>query len=150
MFMHGWIAPMLRGVLICGLLCAGAQAHGPKWKLVDTHTAVDAGGNKYFVDTSNLRLTDNPIRVVVLVQYHDVQTLLGGSYEYRSSTRSSAFDCNHRRSALVAMAAYSGDRGTGQVVRTIDTGIGGSLTWGDIKQTSVDEAIFKFVCSRMR
>jgi hypothetical protein len=105
-------------VLVFGVLCADAQAQGSKWELVNPREAADAVGNEYFVDTANLRFTDTPITASVLIQYPHVQTHLGSGYEYRSSTRLSAFDCVQRRSALRAMTAYSGDRGTGHVVRT--------------------------------
>jgi hypothetical protein len=48
-------ALMLRNVLVFGVLCAGAQAQGSKWELVNTRETGDAEGNEYFVDTANLR-----------------------------------------------------------------------------------------------
>lgn len=141
-------ALMLRSVLVCGVLCAGAQGQDRKWELVNTREARDAEGNEYFVDTATLRFTETPITAIVLIQYRDIQTHLGSGYEYRSSTRVSAFDCAHSRFALMALTAYSGDRGTGSVVRIVDTGIGGDLTWADVTPASVDAAILKFVCSR--
>jgi hypothetical protein len=139
---------MLRSVLAYGVLCVVAQGRDSKWELVNTREASDAEGNEYFVDTANLRFTEDPVTASVLMQYRDIQTHEGSGYEYRSSTRLSAFDCAHRRSALMAMTVHSGDRGTGHVVRTVDTGIGGNLTWVDVTPASVDEAILKFVCSR--
>jgi hypothetical protein len=141
-------ALILRGVLVCGVLCAGAQGQDWKWELVNTREAGDAEGNEYFVDTANLRFTEAPVTANVLIQYRDLQTHLGSGYEYRSSTRLSAFDCAHSRWALKALTAYSGDRGTGKVVRIVDTGIGGNLTWADVTPASVDAAVLKFVCSR--
>ncbi len=142
-------APLMFPImLVFGALCVGAQAQDSKWEFANIREAGDAAGNEYFVDTANLRLTDTPITANVLIQYRHVQTHLGSGYEYRSSTRLSAFDCVQRRSALRAMTAYSGDRGTGHVVRTVDTGIGEDLTWIDVTPRSVEEAILKFVCSR--
>ena len=138
----------LPSVFVCGVLCAGAQGQDPKWELVNTREAGDAQGNEYFVDTANLRFTEAPLKAIVLIQYRDIQTHLGSGYEYRSSTRVSAFDCAHSRFALIAITNYSGDRGTGDVVRIVDTGIGPNLTWADVTPASVDEAILKFVCSR--
>ena len=143
------IAPLkFPSVLVFGVLCAGAQAQGPKWELVNTREADDAGGNEYFVNTANLRFTETPITANVLIQHPHVQTLLESGYEYRSSIRLSVFDCVQRRFTLRAITAYSGDRGTGDVLRTVDTGIGEDLTWTDVTPRSVDEAILKFVCSR--
>src|SRR5260370_4895027 len=140
-------ALMLRRVLVCGVLCAGAQARGSKWELVNTREMGDGEGNEYCVDTANLRFTEHPITANVLIQYRDIQTHLGSGYEYRSSTRVSAFDCVRRRSTWMTITAYSGDRGTGPPVRYLD-GARDNLTWVDVTPASVDEAILEFVCSR--
>ena len=140
-------ALMLRSALVSGVLCTGAQAQDSKWELVNTRETGDAEGNEYYVDTANLRFTEGHILASVLTQYRDVQTNLGSDYEYRSSTSFSAFDCAHRRSAWLASTAYSGDRGTGPWVRTVD-GARDNLPWVDVTPASVDEAILEFVCSR--
>jgi hypothetical protein len=136
---------MLRGVLVCGVLCAGAQVPGSKWELVNTREAGDAEGNEYFVDTANLRFAEAPITANVLIRYRNIQTHLGSGYEIRSSTRLSAFDCARRRFALQAMTFYSGDRGAGNVVRWVDLA---RDQWVEVTPASVDQAILTFVCSR--
>ncbi len=137
-------ALMLRSVLVCGVVSAGAQTQDSKWELVNTRETADAEGNEYFVDTANLRFTEDRITANVLVQYRDVQTNLGSEYEVRSDTRYSFFDCAHRRSALKAITAYSGDRGAGHVVRWVDL----AGEWRAVTPASVDEALLEFVCSR--
>jgi hypothetical protein len=59
---------MLRSVLVCGVICAGAQGRDSKWELVNTREAGDAEGNEYFVDTANLRFTEDPITANVLIK----------------------------------------------------------------------------------
>ena len=103
------------------------------WRLILT----ELDQSKYFIEPTNMALTDGFHRIWVLNQLPTANAQ--GTRSFRSIEE---YDCNQRQARLMHITAFAGDMATGVVLGRRS----GSGAWVKPELGSVDELIMSTVC----
>jgi hypothetical protein len=126
------------------LASATASANEPAWQEV----VKDADGFAE-VDTANIRIDENRLTASVRI------TTSSQGNEGRSSTTGSAiflrvFDCGAEKSGVSSMTKFTGPRGSGDVIKTVEGLPVDQASLKDERPGTYGHKVLEFVCERAK
>jgi hypothetical protein len=131
-------AQMTRFFLITLLLLSSGPAYA-EWVKI---SASDEAGKTVYVDPSTIRRNSNLVKMWQFYDYKTVQTV--GGIRFLTAEEQWEFDCAEGLSRVLALKEFSGNMGSGTMVRT-NSQVG---KWIAVMPGSIGQSVWKVACDK--